>query len=210
MNNKYNYIKEPFENYEELTLKVKKLGDITKIINDKNKMIDVLTYSGNKFFLVAFFDEVSRKIANGTIKDEDLMLFRSGWLVKQILNLEKLVKQKGRFLYYYEIGDKLNYISLIKDFDTVNANYTNPILIKKIINNPYNSELRYWLTSGSIYMILPFEIQRNIAISFHKYGGLEIASRILDTAVANRKRLSNLKKSEEEFMKKINKNFISY
>ena len=80
-------------------------------------------------------------------------------------------------MYKFEMGDKLNYLSSIKDIDTLIASYTNDYLIDSINKNK-SDEFGYFISSGSLRS-LPPEVQTAVAEKFISTGNIEMGIRIL-------------------------------
>ncbi len=199
MKNIDKYIKEPFEDNETLLKKIKELGSIKDIIVDKEKLLKIFIYNGDRHLLLLFIEQLNYEIIDKKIKNNYLFLLRSDWIITQMLNLEKLVKENGRNLYANEIADKMNYLTLIKDDVILKSIFTNSNLIKVIIQNPRNSQFNYWITSGSIYMNIPCIIQKQIASEFKKNGEVMLGSYIFNTAQEYQKRFAKLKYQENNY-----------
>ena len=198
MNNEKINIKEPFEDYFSLLNKIDKMGPIKNIVTNKKILKDIIAYSGDRHLLAALFEKISYAIQKKELKDIDLCLLRSDWLVNQIINLNFLARRRKRKLYKFEMGDKLNYLTLIKDFDILNSSFTSDKLIKSIINNPEDTELRYWIDSGSIYMNLPIDIQINVAKKFIDLGAKNYGLQLLKTIRNTQERFIKLTKEEKK------------
>lgn len=162
--------------YEQIKL-IDSFGPIKEIIKNDNLLSNILSSNYDRHMICFIFDKVNKGLEKGEITSEDLSLLRSGFLTKQILNLPSEVQKKGRNLYPFEIGDKLNYMSLIKDTETLNACYTNDTLLKQITETP-NNENKYWITSGT-FLNLPIETQVKISRKFLELGNIELASELM-------------------------------
>lgn len=152
-------------------------GDIINLINDQTFFINLLSSDYDRHILGTLIDMVNKKINSGEIGPDDLKLLRSGFLTDVILDLPNIVSQKGRNMYKFEIGDKLNYLSSIKDIDTLIASYTNDYLIDSINKNK-SDEFGYFISSGSLRS-LPPEVQTAVAEKFISTGNIEMGIRIL-------------------------------
>lgn len=163
--------------YEQIKL-IDSFGPIKEIIKNDNLLSNILSSNYDRHMICFIFDKVNKGLEKGEITSEDLSLLRSGFLTKQILNLPSEVQKKGRNLYPFEIGDKLNYMSLIKDTETLNACYTNDTLLKQITETP-NNENKYWITSGT-FLNLPTETQVKVSRKFLELGNIELASELME------------------------------
>ena len=163
--------------YDKLEQMIDEMGDLKRVVNNKQAILSLLTSNVDRHILCAFFEKINKKIATGDLDQSDLTLLRSGWLVEQIINLEELVNKSGRLMFPFEIGDKLNYVSLLRDIPTLNATYANPVLIDAI-NNEKESKIRqqllYWTGSS-----LPLETKLNVAEAFLKAGNTDYVMQIL-------------------------------
>ena len=193
--------RQPFGKLENI---IKEMGDIKQIIKSKDALLSILTSNVDRHLLCALFDEINREIAIGTIEPSDLTLLRSGWLVEQIINLESLVNQKGRLLFPFEIGDKLNYVTLLGDVPTLNATYANPKLIDAMKNakdSKMHQQLYFWSDSS-----LPLETMLRSAEEFLKAGETDFGMRILTHATGllqeNREREERKKREEQQESRK--------
>ena len=163
--------------FDKLESIIKEMGDIKTIINSKEVLLSILTSNVDRHLLCALMDEINRGIATGKIEPEDLALLRSGWLVEQIINLEPLVNKKGRLLFPFEIGDKLNYISLLRDIPTLNATYANPKLseaMKNAKDSKVRQQLYFWTGSE-----LPLETELKAIEELIKIGEIDLGMRLL-------------------------------
>ena len=170
-------IQEKRQSYDKLENMIDEMGDLKDVIKSKEAIISILTSDVDRHILCAFFEKINKLIAKGELEQSDLTLLRSGWLVEQIINLETLVNQRGRELFPFEIGDKLNYISLLRDIPTLNATYANPIL-SEAINNAQDSKIRqqllFWTGSS-----LPLETNLRVAQTFLQAGNTDYVMQIL-------------------------------
>lgn len=153
-------MKEEKEFYQDLEDKLASMGSIKEIIKSFEMIKKILTYAGDRNLTALFFRKISNSIKIGEINEADLAILRSNWIVLQMLNLKKLVNATGRDLYINELGDKVNYFSLINDVPALINFYTNPRLINSIVRNS-NPELNYWFSRG--FYDLPSSVQLAIA-----------------------------------------------
>jgi len=199
MKNEIKHLQEPFEDNDSLLKKISGYGSIKNIIKNEDILMDILTYDGDRHLLLVFVEQLNNAIYSGELKNKDLNLLRSDWLVRQMLNLEYLVNKNGRSLYIKEIEDKFNYLTLIKDRGGLESIFTNSLLIEQIIKKPDNRKYNYWITSGSIYMNMPYNLQKKIAYEFMKKGAYSLGKYILTTSIGYEKRLMLFKKIESEY-----------
>ncbi len=193
-------IEEKKMTFDRLEEKIKSLGDIKKVVKNKEILLSILTSDIDRHLMCALFEEVNRGILRGDIEEKDLEILRSGWLTEQIINLEELVHQRGREIFPFEIGDKLNYISLLRDVPTLNASYGNSLLVQSIENakeSKMRQQLCFWMGSG-----LPVETKLNIAKKFLEVGNSKIVMEYLSSATDDLKetRQREEKKNKEEQM----------
>ena len=170
-------IEEKRQTYDKLQSMIDEMGDLKDVVNNKEAILSILTSDVDRHILCAFFEKINKMVAIGKLDQSDLALLRSGWLVEQIINLEALVNQRGRELFSFEIGDKLNYVSLLRDIPSLNATYANSILAEAI-NNAKDSKIRqqllFWIGSG-----LPLETKLRVAQTFLQAGNTDYAMQIL-------------------------------
>ncbi len=173
---------EIIEDYDTLQKKVDEYGTIKEIIKSKKKLIDILTYNGDRHLMLVFIEKLNKAIYNNELTSQDLELLRSNWLIMNVVNLKNLIIQKKRELFKFEKADKLKYLTLIKDTEFLIRSFWNQEFIDYLINNEKDSELYYWIKSGSIYMNMPFEIQQGIALIFIKKQKEKLGNYILKTS----------------------------
>lgn len=158
------------------------LGDLRSVINNEEVMLNLLCSCYDRHIMGALFDKINSALEKGELVPEDLVLFRTGWLAEQIVNLKSNVQKKGRNLFRFEIGDKLNYISEIKDVPTLTASYTNPMLIEAAGQYGLNNEINYWIGSGTFYN-LPMETSLSVCDALIKAGYVEKSSDLLKICI---------------------------
>ena len=170
-------IEEKRQTYDKLQSMIDEMGDLKDVINNKEALLSILTSDVDRHILCALFEKINKMVAIGKLDQSDLTLLRSGWLVEQLINLESLVNQRGRELFPFEIGDKLNYVSLLRDIPSLNATYANPILVEAINDNKNSnirSQLLFWTGSG-----LPLETKLRVAQTFLQAGNTKYVMQIL-------------------------------
>ena len=198
MKNEIRNLQEPFEDNDSLLKKIFSYGSIKNIIKSKDILMNILTYDGDRHLLLVFVEQLNNAIYSGKINYKDLKILKSNWLIQQILNLEYLVKSNGRNLYEKEVEDKINYLTLIKNNDVLESIFTNSALINQIIKNPQNYKYNYWIMSGSIYINIPYNIQKKIAYEFMIKGNYTLGTYILNTANEYNKRMLTFENIENE------------
>ena len=161
-----------------IAIKLKKIGTIKEIINSKEKLLELLSHKEFRV-ITMFIYKFNSALKKEEIKEEELELLRSDWLITQIINLDKIVReQQGRELEECEIRDKLNQFTLIKDEKIALNIFANPILIKEILKTPYNYNLTDWMKSGYIHN-LPIVIEMKIISAFKLNGDLINGDRMM-------------------------------
>ena len=66
--------------------------------------------------------------------------------------------------------DKVNYLSLVPDFESLNVAYTNDTIINGLCNN--DRDFSWWFTCGTMSS-LPIEVRNNIAMKLLSKGEAE-------------------------------------
>lgn len=180
------------ESYQELIQEILRIGKIKDIVTSEEKLMKILTYNGDRHLIAFFYEMLNKSIEYGEVKPEDLWLIRSGWLAKATIHLkDNLV---GRDLYSFEVGDKINYASLLKDTESQIAIFTQPEIVGAFagtIPDPTH-ELRY---CGSSFYSWNTETQVKFVEEILKQGNREVA---LDYLSLMTKRLERDRKYEEE------------
>lgn len=169
--------------YDKLEQMINGLGDLKNVVNNKQVILSLLTSNVDRHILCAFFEKINKMLTTGELEQSDLRLLRSGWLVEQIINLEELVNQSGRLMFPFEIGDKLNYVSLLRDIPSLNATYANPKLVEainKTTDYKIRQQLLYWTGSS-----LPLETKLNVAKEFLKNGNMDYVMEILSDTTSS-------------------------
>lgn len=158
---------------------INSLGDLKTIINNGTILMNLISSNYDRGMLETLFERVNLALEEGTLKPDDLELFRSGWLAERIINLEGFVKQLGRNLFIHEIGDKLNSVAIIKDVPTLIATYTHPLAIKAAGELKATNEINKWLDSGS-FDFMPLEARLSVCTSLLKAGYTDKATQLLE------------------------------
>ena len=131
------------ESYQDQIAKISRMGRIKDIVNNKDLLLQILTYNGDRHLIAFFYEMLNQSIERGDVLPEDLDNLRSGWLANATIHLKDYVV--GRELFPFEMGDKINYMSLVHDPDSQIASFTRPEIIGAIsgtMPNP-NGELSY-------------------------------------------------------------------
>lgn len=175
------------ENYYNLLDKINALGPIEEIVNDENIINQIISYNGDRHLIYAFFDKVNMALQKKQLNPESLTYFRSGKLMDSIINLEETLEKCGstRKPYTAEKLDKINYISLIDDKETLAISYTHPKILDAICRNSNSSntsDLTWWYKCGT-FTGLPYEVQAAIGLTLLKTrGNDELVKSMLENA----------------------------
>lgn len=157
------------EPYQVLVQRIKNLGAIEEIVTDRKKIIDIISDDSDRHLLCAFFDEINEAIKSGKINpDKDLKLFRDGTVMDLIIHLENTVMMSSypRKLFQSERLDKINYLSLIEDEQTLAVSYTHPHIIAALCGMYFNGnsrDLTWWRDSGT-FIYLPEKVKSLIIL----------------------------------------------
>ena len=89
---------------------------------------------------------------------DEYELIQSDWFIKEIINLDK-------------IGNKLIYLTLLKDEKTLTKWFTSDILLKSLVLNPYRSDLRSWIYVNNFSK----ELKLKIANKLKELGCIELS-----------------------------------
>lgn len=181
------------ESYKDLIDKILSLGSIKDIVNDRGKLLQILTYDGDRHLTAFFYELLNGALENGLVSSEDLEAnIRSGWLARATIELKDHLV--GRELFDFEIGDKINYASLLSDPESQLQMFTQPEIVKAIAGtgpNPGN-ELSYCQNSFNSWNV---ETQFGLISGLLKEGNVEKALMFVDDV---RTRLSRIRKYEED------------
>ena len=88
-----------------------------------------------------------------------------------------------------ELLDKVNYLSIIPDFESLNVAYTNDTIINGLCNG--DDDFSWWFTCGTM-STLPVEIRNNIAMKLLGRGETEKTMYVLQS-------IERTMKSEREY-----------
>ncbi len=172
------------ENYNELREQIRKLGPINEIITNEELIEQIIAYDGDRHLLCALFDEINLGIENNEIFDHDLEpVFRSGKIMDSIINLEETIQKHSlRRKFTSERLDKINYVSLIKDPETLATCYTHPAIIDALCSISQDSnpkDLIWWKTAGTLNS-LPNNVQNLIIHQVLDRGAVFEAQNLLE------------------------------
>ena len=186
--------------YENQKAILSNYGDVRDLINNQDFLVNLLSSEYDRHMIGTLMDMVNEKIDSGELEPEHLNLLRSGFLVERILELPELASNKGRNMFPFEIGDKLNYLSSIHDVDTIVATYTNKNLIGEINRSGNSQELTFWISSGTL-ATLPPEVQTAVAQEFIKSGNIELGLKVLEklnSSLARAREEAEMSKEKQE------------
>lgn len=180
------------EDFYKLEKKLEQIGTTKEILRNEYFLNAIIAYNGEHPLICALFKKVNEGIKDGTLTDEDLEFFRSGKLIDTIINLKETAKVYGkRNTHPTERADKINYISLIEDIETLSVSYTHPEIIDALCGNrhydPNFRDLTYFVEYGS-YNNLPKEVQMAIISEVSKRGNIEVVQLLLQSAIGNIKK----------------------
>ena len=153
--------------YPDLLSMIDRLGPIERVATDPNIINQIIAYDTDRHLLCALFDRINEAIEKGKIVPEELAFFRSGEAMDQIVNLKQTIQNFGndpaREVYSAEILDKINYVSLLKDPESLAACYTHPEIIKALCDEQVENkrDLVWWSNCGT-FTNLPREVQITI------------------------------------------------
>ena len=146
-------------------------------MKDKNFLLNLIT-SEDRHDFSNFLDDMSRAYGMGLLEDDDFVLFRNGFVVNAVVSLKDSRKVIGRELQSGELLDKINYLSMIPDFESLNVAYTNDTIIDGLCNN--DRDFSWWFTCGTMSN-LPIEVRNNIAMKLLSKGQTEKVMYVLQS-----------------------------
>lgn len=169
--------------WQEQVNMIRNLGPINEVIRDADKIKAILAFNGDRHLICALFEAVTDGLERGQISDDDMRFFRSGELMDWIVNLGDTVNQFGpRELFSAERLDKINYVSMVRDSETLAACYTHPVLIDAICGlgeqNYDTRDLLWWTNCGTLNSF-PSDVKVVIAAEVLKKGGTQFAQSLL-------------------------------
>lgn len=144
------------------------LGSIKEILLSEKLLKYIVDYP-EKELLFVFINKVNYLIKKG-LEEKYLEILRSDFLINEIMNLFKNQSK----LMHQEIAQKINYLTLIKDEASLEANFINSEFIKIMCENIEKKELQYFIISGEIYHNTSINFQLNLGLQIgiynYKYG----------------------------------------
>lgn len=171
------------EPYGELLSKIDSIGTIKQVVNSPDMINQIISYNGDRHLLCALFDRINLGIKSGEISEEDLNYLRSGKMMDAIVNLDKTVQQyASRQSFRAERLDKINYVSLLEDPQTLAVSYTHPMIIDALCEQATYDKMPdelTWFQSCGTFGSLPKTVQAAIVSSVLTRGNLEIAQKLL-------------------------------
>lgn len=183
-----------------LEQKLDNLGSIKEIINNEYFLYAIISYNGDRRLLYVLFNKINKALKDNSINEEDLAFFRSGKLIDAIINLHSTTEYyAGRKPYTSERLDKINYISILEDEETLSVSYTHPRIIDAICGDTHFDNKSYELIDFiecGIYDKLPTTIKQKILLEIQKRNNLEIVEKLS----------SNLLEQPKTYQKRIIQN----
>lgn len=162
------------------------------MMKDKNYLLKLII-SEDRHDFSNFLYDVDEAKRNGLLDDEDFLLFRNGFVVTSIVSLKNSMNLIGRRLQTSELLDKVNYLSLVPDLESLNVAYTNDTIIDGLCNN--DADFSWWFKCGTMED-LPIEVRNNIAMKLLSKGENEKAMTVLQSI--NHTLKSNRERDERE------------
>ena len=159
------------------------MSNIVDKMTNKTFLLNLIT-SEDRHDFSNFLYEVENAKRNGLLKDADFELFRNGFVVNAVVSLKDAKNVIGRNLQSSELLDKINYLSLIPDFESLNVSYTHPAIIDGLCNN--DRDFSWWFTCGTM-SCLPVEIRNNIAMKLLEKGKTDKVMYVLDSVAGTLK-----------------------
>ena len=175
------------KSYQELEAFINSLGDIRNVANNVDIIRAILTSNMDRHLICALIDKINAAVEAKQLSYDELPYFRSGQLADDIIKLRELIPIYGnvpsRGLFPSEILDKLNYMSIISDPQTLSANYTHPTIIGALAGKEMNPghELTWWSTCGTFSTMDP-KVQQRIILSVMQEGDFETAQKLCSEA----------------------------
>ena len=106
-------------------------------------------------------DEIVDAAAANKLDENAFKLFRNGYVIKQILDLEKTLPKKGRAIETAEIQDKITALTSIPDIAALVGTFAHDDVIKGLISKN-NADLTRCVAVGTFFN-LPSEVINVIA-----------------------------------------------
>ena len=175
------------QSYEKLLSFIDSIGPIEKIAINPEIVKTILILNTDRHILCALIDRINDALKNGKILPEELVYFRSGEIMDDIIHLDRTIKNyahgRRKELFTSEILDKINYISLLHDEKSLSACYTHPEIIDALCGKDVQnkSDLTWWSTCGT-FTTMPSKVQNRIIASVMEQGDFDTAKKlIMDT-----------------------------
>ena len=149
---------------------------IKEKMNNKNFLMNLIASEDRHDFSNFLYDVEDAK-RKGLLEDDDFELFRNGFVVNAVISLKDAKNVIGRELQPAELLDKVNYLSLVPDFESLNVAYTNDTIIEGLCND--DEDFSWWFTCGTMGS-LPVEVRNNIAIKLLEKGQIDKAKYVLN------------------------------
>lgn len=153
------------------------MGVTTNKIKDKTFLLNLIA-SEDRHDFSNFLYEVVEDKRNGLLSDDDFILFRNGFVVNAIIALKDSKSSIGRELQTAELLDKINYLSLVPDLESLNVAFTNDTIIDGLCNN--DNDFSWWFSCGTMSN-LPVEVRNNIAMKLLSRGETEKTMYVLES-----------------------------
>lgn len=134
-----------------------------------------LIISEDRHDLSNFLYQVDEYNNSGLLNDDDFFLFRNGYAIETVLGIKKYVK---RDLQPSEILDKINYLSLVPDTESLIKTFTNKELLEGVKDG--DRDLSYWFNCGTLES-LPIEVRSNIASKLLEIGEVDKAKKVINS-----------------------------
>lgn len=150
---------------------------IIENMRDKNFLLNLIA-SEDRHDFSNFLHEVYRAKEMGLLEEDDFILFRNGFVVNAVIALKDAKNVIGRELQTAELLDKVNYLSLIPDIESLNVAYTNETIINGLCSG--DDDFSWWFTCGTM-STLPVEVRNNIAIKLLEKGETDKVKYVLDS-----------------------------
>lgn len=153
----------------------KKISDMLSVrdILSSETALTSLIISEERNDFVDFLFKVKGVKENDELNNDDFELFRNGFVINTILQLQKIAKRE---LQSSEMIEKINYLALVPDVESLNRSYTDPKLIDGLVANI--RDFSFWFNSG-IMDSLPIETKNKIAIELLNAGDIDKATKAL-------------------------------
>lgn len=134
-----------------------------------------LICSENRHDLSNFLYAVAEAKKIGYVDDEHFALFREGYAVDCVLSLDQTLKEQGRTLQSAELLDKINYLSLVPDVESLNTTFTHPQIVDGVIKG--NRDLSWWYSCGTLET-LPTETKLKFGMKLMESGDMDKATEV--------------------------------